>query len=233
MACGEATRYVCLAHGRRGTALHGTCAACKASGGAHASGPAILLPAQRLSAAALHPRQGLPAQHCRPLDQPLRRQGPALLAGVCRRGGRHACHRGAAGKHSHGHSDGPARPQAPSHCQPPSLSPPAPCFAPAVPVIFLHEPRGRKRVKPEPLTIVEEPYVEAATFQATATGIEPVDPVGRRAVATLFLKLLIPDLLFTTGEGAVIALLQVFFVARYFLRTDTLGVLFTLAGLSR
>lgn len=104
-------------------------------------------------------------------------------------------------------------------------------FVPAVPLIFLHEPRGRKRVKPDPLTIVEEPYVEAAKFQATATGIEPVDPVGRRAIATLFLKLLIPDLLFTTGEGAVIALLQVFFVARYFLRTDTLGVLFTLAGL--
>jgi len=63
------------------------------------------------------------------------------------------------------------------------------------------EPRGRRRVKLDPLTVVEDPYVEAAKFQASATGIEPMDPVGRRAIAVLFGKLLIPDLLFTTGAS--------------------------------
>jgi MFS family permease len=47
----------------------------------------------------------------------------------------------------------------------------------------------------------------------------------------LFAKLLIPDILFTTGEGAVVGLLSVFFSLRFRLSPGPLGLFFTLAGL--
>jgi MFS family permease len=47
----------------------------------------------------------------------------------------------------------------------------------------------------------------------------------------LFAKLLVPDILFTTGEGAVVGLLSVFFFLRFALQPGPLGVIFTLAGL--
>jgi len=64
------------------------------------------------------------------------------------------------------------------------------------------------------------------------TGPQVTDPVGRWGIVALFLKLLIPDMLFTTGGGAVIGLLQLFFLLRFAIQPGTLGVLFTLAGLS-
>lgn len=103
-------------------------------------------------------------------------------------------------------------------------------FIPSIPLIFLDEPRGR-RLKADPLEPAMEPYVEAAKFATNAAGVQATDPVGRGALASLFAKLLTPDLLFTTGEGAVIALLQIFFVAKFHLPIETLGVLFTMAGL--
>jgi MFS family permease len=63
------------------------------------------------------------------------------------------------------------------------------------------------------------------------SGSPIADPVGRWAVVALFLKLLIPDMLFTTGEGAVLGLLQLFFLLRFGVQPGTLGVLFTVAGL--
>ncbi|GCF11133.1 MFS transporter [Dictyobacter arantiisoli] len=46
----------------------------------------------------------------------------------------------------------------------------------------------------------------------------------------LFGKLLLPDLLFTMGEGAVVALIQVYFVLRFHLLPGPLGVIFTVSG---
>ena len=48
----------------------------------------------------------------------------------------------------------------------------------------------------------------------------------------LFAKLLIPDLLFTMGEGAVVALIQLYFILRFFLLPGPLGVIFTISGLA-
>jgi MFS family permease len=48
----------------------------------------------------------------------------------------------------------------------------------------------------------------------------------------LFAKLLIPDLLFTIGEGAVVGLIQLFFILRFMLLPGTLGVIFTISGLA-
>jgi len=48
----------------------------------------------------------------------------------------------------------------------------------------------------------------------------------------LFVKLLLPDLLFTMGEGAVIGLIQLFFVLRFRLLPGPLGIIFTFSGLA-
>jgi MFS family permease len=47
----------------------------------------------------------------------------------------------------------------------------------------------------------------------------------------LFVKLLVPDLLFTMGEGAVVALMQLFFILRFNLLPGPLGIIFTISGL--
>jgi MFS family permease len=66
-------------------------------------------------------------------------------------------------------------------------------------------------------------------------GIEPkaiTAPLSReRWPVWLFVQLLIPDLLFTTGEGAVVALIQIYFVLRFGLLPGTLGIIFTISGL--
>jgi len=48
----------------------------------------------------------------------------------------------------------------------------------------------------------------------------------------LFFQLLLPDLIFTVGEGAVVALMQIYFVLRFHLLPGSLGILFTIAGLA-
>ena len=53
-----------------------------------------------------------------------------------------------------------------------------------------------------------------------------------RLPVALFVKLLIPDLLFTMGEGAVVALMQLFFILRFGLLPGTLGIIFTGSGLA-
>jgi MFS family permease len=47
----------------------------------------------------------------------------------------------------------------------------------------------------------------------------------------LFVQLLIPDLVFTMGEGAVVALIQIYFVLRFHLLPGPLGLIFTVSGL--
>ncbi|GER88442.1 MFS transporter [Dictyobacter vulcani] len=66
--------------------------------------------------------------------------------------------------------------------------------------------------------------VTAAKKRSTSTR-EPI-PVA------LFAKLLLPDLLFTMGEGAVVALIQVYFVLRFSLLPGPLGIIFTISGLA-
>lgn len=53
-----------------------------------------------------------------------------------------------------------------------------------------------------------------------------------RLPVALFVKLLAPDLLFTMGEGAVVALMQLFFILRFHLLPGTLGIIFTISGLA-
>lgn len=100
---------------------------------------------------------------------------------------------------------------------------PAPAAAPAEP-LAAHESAGDAVGE-----LAEAPAVPAAT--PIALDAESVDPVGRWAIALLFIKLLLPDVLYTTGEGAVIGLLQIYLAVRFGLQPGILGVFYTAVGL--
>ena len=103
-------------------------------------------------------------------------------------------------------------------------------FIPTAPLIFLKEPRRFR--KPEVAAVVAAPTIAAGTpAVAVASSAQAEALPGRRALSHLFLKLLIPDVLFTTGEGAVVALLPIFFETRFHMKPGALGVLVTMAGL--
>jgi MFS family permease len=55
---------------------------------------------------------------------------------------------------------------------------------------------------------------------------------GERWPFLLFFQLLLPDLVFTMGEGAVVALIQIYFVLRFHLLPGPLGIIFTISGLA-
>jgi MFS family permease len=122
-------------------------------------------------------------------------------------------------------------------------------FLPALPLVFLDEPWGRRRQAPSPTPApAAEPTREPvavggpAVPEAAAVVVVPAEskaPAGmgvaagitRLAILVLFIQLLLPDLLFTTGEGSVVGLLQVYFRDHFRLDVGTVGVLYTLAGL--
>jgi MFS family permease len=126
-------------------------------------------------------------------------------------------------------------------------------FLPSLPLIFLDEPWRSRRAAASPaapastpaLALELEPImvgapVAAAVLQApTAPAQAAAHPapasaiaaVTRIAIIALFVKLLVPDVLFTTGEGSVVGLLQVYFEKHFSLQVGTIGVLYTVAGL--
>ncbi len=86
-----------------------------------------------------------------------------------------------------------------------------------IPLWFLHEPKRKVR----------------ATVPVHETAEQKVQRVKQeRLPIGLFAKLLLPDLLFTMGEGAVVALIQLYFVLRFHLLPGPLGVIFTISGLA-
>jgi len=93
-------------------------------------------------------------------------------------------------------------------------------FVFGLPLWFLQEPRRTKN---------DEQAAPAATVKAEAPA---VSLSKERWPVWLFLQLLIPDLVFTMGEGAVVALIQIYFVLRFQLLPGTLGIIFTISGLA-
>ncbi len=84
-----------------------------------------------------------------------------------------------------------------------------------------------------PLWFLREPP-HKVTASPEVTAIEQLTAAERRREplpVLLFARLLIPDLLFTMGEGAVVALIQLYFVLRFHLLPGPLGVIFTISGL--
>ncbi len=70
------------------------------------------------------------------------------------------------------------------------------------------------------------------TVAIETRGEQPKAVVQDRLPALLFIKLLLPDLIFTMGEGAVVGLIQLYFVLRFRLLPGPLGVIFTISGLA-
>src|SRR5207245_10095083 len=81
------------------------------------------------------------------------------------------------------------------------------------------EARGRVTGTPDEKRGAEEPL----------TGV--IAPAREKFPLALFAQLLLSDLLFTMGEGAVVALIQLYFVLRFHLFPGTLGEIFTISGL--
>lgn len=112
-------------------------------------------------------------------------------------------------------------------------------FLPAIPLVALQEPRpGSSLATGAPDDATGISPIAASTVATRASVRSPVHletiapPVeDQSGIAALFAKLLIPDILFTTGEGAVVGLLSLFFFLRFNLEPGPLGLFFTLAGL--
>ncbi len=75
----------------------------------------------------------------------------------------------------------------------------------------------------------ETPRTRAQSVKATHNKTEKQTPTKERFPVFLFVKLLLPDLVFTMGEGAVVGLIQLFFVLRFRLLPGPLGIILTIA----
>src|SRR5579885_716574 len=81
----------------------------------------------------------------------------------------------------------------------------------------------------------KKPKREHTTAISSGTMAEGEDVQTRqkeRPPVILFGQLLLPDLVFTMGEGAVVALIQLYFVLRFHLLPGALGIIFTISGLA-
>lgn len=101
-----------------------------------------------------------------------------------------------------------------------------------LPLWFLHEPERALLVRE-----VQEEGEQAGKTEKISGRLKEAaqalpDNKQERWPIALFTKLLIPDLLFTMGEGAVVALMQLFFILRFHLLPGTLGIIFTISGLA-
>ena len=89
-----------------------------------------------------------------------------------------------------------------------------------IPIWWIQEPAHKRTRKPD-TTGETKKKTTASLRPATAKTPFPY---------MLFVKLLVPDLMFTMGEGAVVALMQLYFVLRFHLLPGPLGVIFTVSG---
>lgn len=81
-----------------------------------------------------------------------------------------------------------------------------------------------------PLWLLHEP--KRSFVRKSAAQLSVATPERKSIPVLLFAQLLIPDILFNIGEGAVVALMQIYFVLRFGLSPGTLGLIFTVSGLA-
>ncbi len=102
-------------------------------------------------------------------------------------------------------------------------------FLPVLPLFTLDAlPSSRTRVEATP---TPSPDATAAHAEPVPQSAAAPQRMERKALVMLFVKLLLPDILATTGEGTVVGLLQLYFVLKFNMQPGSLGALFTLAGL--
>ncbi len=89
-----------------------------------------------------------------------------------------------------------------------------------------------------PLWFLQEParvarkVAHISTGNAETIGKPELPELKERRPIRLFLQLLLPDLIFTMGEGAVVALMQLYFSLRFHLLPGPLGIIFTISGVA-
>jgi MFS family permease len=98
--------------------------------------------------------------------------------------------------------------------------------APAIPLVLLREPRRMRSA-----AAVEIPAALDAAAPAGVARQRQLESAGRWGVIALFVMLLIPDVIFVTGESSVIGLEQLFFRLKFQLQPGTLGNILTVTGL--
>ncbi len=106
-----------------------------------------------------------------------------------------------------------------------------------IPLWFLHEPkRGTRSAPVQPAVVAPDATAEEIAPAGVSVVTEKVKDSTRapkeKLPVLLFVKLLLPDLLFTMGEGAVVALIQLYFVLRFHLLPGPLGIIFTISGVA-
>ncbi len=101
-------------------------------------------------------------------------------------------------------------------------------FVFGIPLWLLREPQRVQKNEQETLPVTSGTSEVSATLPSQKLAL----PKSKNRLPTLlFLQLLLPDLLLTTGEGSVVALIQIYFVLRFHLLPGTLGIIFTFSGL--
>lgn len=106
-----------------------------------------------------------------------------------------------------------------------------------IPLWFLREPkRGTRSTVVQPAVVAPDAIAEEIAPVGVSVVTEKVKDSTRapkeKLPVLLFVKLLLPDLLFTMGEGAVVALIQLYFVLRFHLLPGPLGIIFTISGVA-
>src|ERR1700730_13762027 len=113
-----------------------------------------------------------------------------------------------------------------------------------LPLWFLREPKRTRAAAPGSLTDVPDVQVGEQALQSvkavsgSLAAVSKSEQVAESLQAApkeklpvlLFVQLLVPDLLFTMGEGAVVALIQLYFILRFHLLPGSLGLIFTISG---
>src|SRR6185437_16162578 len=100
-------------------------------------------------------------------------------------------------------------------------------FLPVLPLFTLDAlPSSRTRTEVAPA-----PAPDTSSANIGSVPQRAPERMERKALVVLFVKLLLPDMLATTGEGTVVGLLQLYFVIKFNMQPGSLGALFTLAGL--
>lgn len=103
-------------------------------------------------------------------------------------------------------------------------------FIPTIPLFWLIE---RRKSDASSATASSMETAGAAAAQQVGTVTHEADAIrpSARPIALLFLLLLIPDVLYTAGEGSVVALEPLFFRLRFHLQPGLIGALVAGAGL--
>ncbi|HTI14412.1 MAG TPA: MFS transporter [Dictyobacter sp.] len=100
-----------------------------------------------------------------------------------------------------------------------------------LPLWFLREVRGEKSTVAATTLPMSDDEAQYAAQQPVLVDRASQGRKEARLPVLLFMQLLVPDLLFTIGEGAVVALIQIYFVLRFGLFPGELGIIFTISGL--